>query len=259
MRQGDAEGSMTAARRAIALAEGLNTRHPRNAVYSEKLSHAYMRLGQAQNVAAERSGSLPASLEVLATYQTALNVLMVAGPPTEKRWRERQASTYFYIGYALRNLGNLIGDASYYCRGLESAIQGDAIKVEMAAANPDPPALRRLAGGKADLGIFRWKCSSDLSGAMQDMRAALAGFEENAARDPLNLEAKRDIAGAHLNIGLILGEAGHNREALNENRIALAMYERFARGDPSSREDKGYIATLRARIAVLAANTKQAE
>jgi hypothetical protein len=69
----------------------------------------------------------------------------------------------------------------------------------------------------------------------------------------LNLEAKRDVANAHLNIGLILGEAGQNREALAEDRIALTMYEEFARGDPSNQENEGYIAGLRARIAALAA------
>jgi hypothetical protein len=52
-------------------------------------------------------------------------------------------------------------------------------------------------------------------------------------------------------MGMILGEAGRWKEALESDRQALAIYESVSRTDPDSQEDAHYVATMRARIAAL--------
>jgi hypothetical protein len=99
--------------------------------------------------------------------------------------------------------------------------------------------------------LLRWKCCGDLTGSLRDLRESRESLEKLAAADPENLEARRDIAGVHSLIGQVLGEAGRTREALGASLKALIAYEELARADPSSMEDAGYIAKLKARITVL--------
>ena len=250
-RQGNAEGAIAAARKAIATAEILTARYPGNAAYSEMLAHAYMRLGQAQHIAGRQSGSLDEFRQVLASYRKSLAILEAAGPNAGSLLQERISAVYFHIGYALRELGDRTGDVAYYQQALDYSIKGEAINRLHRAANPAPTDLRSLADSAADVGLLRWKCCRDLAGALRDEHEALAGFRRNADREPQNLEARRDVADANRNIGLILGEANRRREALEADAQALAIYEELGRADPTSQENKAYITAVQARIAAL--------
>lgn len=250
MRQKNAEGSMAAARQAIAATEALSERYPQNTAYREKLSTAYRRLGQGQHVAAAQSGSVAGFQQVLASYRKSLAILEAAGPHIEESWQARLSSAYFYIGYALLELGDRTGEASYYRQALDSQLKGGAINRMLAAVRPEPN-RRNLGDGLADIGSTRWKCCRDLVGAMRDVREALKEFRKIADAEPHNLEAQRDVANAYQDIGMILGEAGRRREALEADRKALAIYEELGRADPTSGENAGNIATVRGRIAAL--------
>lgn len=253
MRQRNAEGAGAAARKAIAMSETLMTRYSANAAYIEKVSHAYMRLGQAQFVAAQQSGSLSEFQQVLASYRRSLAVLEAAGR-NDPSWQSRISAMHFYIGYPLRELGDRTGEVSYYQQALDSSRKGDAINRQLAAANPNQANLRNLADGLTDIGQLRWKCCRDLAGALRDEYEALAGFQKNSDRDPRNLEARRDVANAFRDLGLVLGEAGRRPEALGADRKALAIYQELDRSDPSSQENNRYIVDVQVRIAELQGN-----
>src|SRR5439155_16381469 len=96
MRQKRADAAIAAANRAIALAQALTERDPRNSVFTERLSNAYLRLGQAQNVAAQQHGSIAEEWQVLATYKKAVRILEAAGPHAEPFWQARLGALYFY-------------------------------------------------------------------------------------------------------------------------------------------------------------------
>jgi tetratricopeptide (TPR) repeat protein len=158
---------------------------------------------------------------------------------------------HFYVGYALRDLGDTTGDISYYRQALEEALKGDAINRLRVAADPSPANLRNMADGLGDIGFLRWKCCRDLAGALRDEQEALAGFQSNAARDPQNLEAQRDIGNTQGTLGRILEEAGHRLKALEWEHKALAMYEALYRADPGSAENSAYLRDTKAHIALL--------
>jgi serine/threonine protein kinase/tetratricopeptide (TPR) repeat protein len=252
MRQGNAERSMTSASRAISGAEVLTNRHPRDPVLNESLAHAYMRLGQAQDVAAGQSGSIAGEEQVLATYRKGLSVLESAGPFTESFWQARLASMYFYVAYPLLKLGERTGNVEYFKEALDSELQGNTIKQRLAAANPENVAYaRNLADGLGEIGLTRWRCCRDLAGALRDEQAARAGFERILDRDAQNREARRDVANAYQNLGLILGEAAQHAAALNANHKALVIYEDLDRADPTNDESHRQVSVVRARIAAL--------
>jgi eukaryotic-like serine/threonine-protein kinase len=250
-RQKKADGAIAAARQAITLEEPLHERDPHDAVSTERLSLAYMRLGQAQYVTAAQAGSLAGFQQVLATYRKSLVILEAAGPHAERFWQTSVSTKYFYIGYALLELGNRTDDLSYYRQALDSELKGDTINRKLAATNPEQATLRNLADGLADIGMLRWKCCRDLAASLRDEHEALAAFQRIAARDPQNLEARRDVANVYQDIGTVLGDAGRRREALEADRKALAIYEALGQTDPASAENAGYIADERARIAEL--------
>lgn len=250
-RQKKAAGATAAAQQAIALEEPSHQRDPRDAASSERLSRAYLRLGQAQYVAASQAGSLMGFQQVLATYRKSLAILEAAGPHDDRPWQTSVSTRHFYVGYALLELGDLTGDVSYYRQALDSELKGDAINRKLAAANPEQATFRNLADGLADAGKLRWKCCRDLAASLRDEHQALDAFQRIAERDVQNLEARRDVANVYWNLGMVLGEAGRRREALEADRQALAIYEVLAQADPSSAENAGYIANERERIAAL--------
>ena len=241
------------ARRAVATAENLAVRYPRDAAYTQNLAQAYSRLGQGLALAAGASGPAGALEDVLSAYRKALKILESNGPRTEESWLVQESGTCFYVAYALRELGNRTGEIAYYRQAVESALKGDAINRRLVTAHPAQSNHRRnLADGLTEIAFLRWKCCRDLAGALRDIHSALSGFGGIADQDPDNMEARRDIANAQKNLGWILGEAGQLKEALQANREALAIYEQVRGADPSSQEDAGYIAEVQSRIAALA-------
>jgi tetratricopeptide (TPR) repeat protein len=253
MRQHNAAESMAAASRAIGVIEPLARRFPNSAVYNEKLAHAYMRLGQGQNVAANQmAGSIPAVERVVATYKKALDILESGGPHDELFWQTRLSTIHFYTGYPLSTLAGLTGDVQYYQQALDSSLKGHAINLRLIAAKPDEvDYIRRLADGFTDVGGLRWKCCRDLTGALHDLEEARSGFEKLMDRDSHNLEARRDVANVYKNLGIILEEVHRSTEALAANRKALALYEELGLADPTNGENRGNLAEVRARIAAL--------
>jgi tetratricopeptide (TPR) repeat protein len=248
-RQGKADASMAAANRSISAAQVLMDRHPRDAFYNELLARAYTRLGEAQNVAATQSASIPAFQQVLATYRKTLAVLESDGAHDEPFWQIRLSTTYFFLSYPLRALGELSGDTAYFKEALESELKGDAINRRLVATNPnDLVYLRRMADGLYEIGLLRWRCCRDLAGALRDEEAARDGFQRLLARDAEDVEARRDVANAYSTLGLILGEAGQRSAALEADHKALAVYEQIDRADPTDEENRRYLAELRARM-----------
>ena len=252
MRQGRADASMASANRAITAAQALTERHPRDAVFNEMLAHAYMRLGEAQDVAVRHAGAIPGYQQVLATYRRALTVLQSAGPHDEPFWQVRVSTIHFHVSYPLQWLGERTGEAEYFKDALESALKGDAINRQLVARDPeDVASLRRLADGLTEIGLLRWRCCRDLAGALRDEEVARDGFQHIVDRDTQNLEARRDLAHAYNSLGIILGEADQRSAALDANRAALAIYDRIDRADPTDDENRRYLSEVRARIAAI--------
>jgi tetratricopeptide (TPR) repeat protein len=220
----------------------------------EELARVTQYLGQAQSQMADQSRSVSGFQQALETYQKALAIHTSAGPQASESWQRGLSIRYQYIGYALMSLGDCTGDVSYYQRALDAALKRNEISRSLASSHsgqPDAAITRALADDLCMIGLLRWKCCRDLSGALRDLRESRERFERLAAADPKNLEARRDVASAFARTGEVLADAARKAEALSASREALTIYEELARADSSSMENAGYIAQVRARIAGL--------
>jgi non-specific serine/threonine protein kinase/serine/threonine-protein kinase len=255
MRQQQAAPCIEAARRAIAILGALAAREPNNPTFTLKLARAHLRLGQGQAIAAHQSGLLTEFQNVLASYRKALAILESRGPQTASpepshSWQSTLRTMYFYVAYALADLGDRAGDLSYYRQALDSARKGDEINRRLTAADPSQPNRRDLNDGLLNIARYRWKCCRDFA-ALDDVKTAIAGFQTIADQDPQNLEALRDVANAYGGLGVVFGESSRRKEAVGAYRKALALYESVSRADPNSREDVQYVANVRAQIAAI--------
>jgi tetratricopeptide (TPR) repeat protein len=250
VRQGKAEDAILVLRRASEQAEALYARH-HDFSHAQKLSLSDNDLASALGLAGDQTRSVATLLEGLAISRKSLEVLEAAGPRSEESWQVSLASRHFRVGYALLGLGDWTGDRSYYTQALDIQLKGDAVMRALAASNPERPHRRELADDLMNIALSRWRCCSDLAGAMRDVHEAQVSFIRLAAEEPNNLEALRDAANSYMTTGEILGQAGRRPEALEMNRKAVAVYEELGRADPASAENATFLASARARIAAL--------
>jgi tetratricopeptide (TPR) repeat protein len=169
--------------------------------------------------------------------------------------RTSLAPKYFYVGYALRDLGDRTGDLRYFNEALQVSLKGYALYTELASTDPNPGRLRNVADGLADVGILRWKCCRDLTAALRDLQDSAQRFQGMADHDPLNLEGLRDVADVNEKLGVVLAEARRRSEALAAYRKALSIYEDLGHRDPTSRENAGHIKGVRAGIVAVEASS----
>jgi non-specific serine/threonine protein kinase/serine/threonine-protein kinase len=235
----------------VQAAEALRAKFPTDPANVLNLSRAYLDLGLALAVKANQSKSVEDFQQVLDNYQKSVEIQEALGPSPDPDNQTKLAPKYFYVGYALRDLGDRTGDVTYYQRALEVSLKGFAIYNELASADPTLLNRRNVADGLSDIGLLRWKCCRQLTGALRDLEEARKNFEGIAAGDAQNLEARRDVADVNQKIGLVLAESGRREGALATNRKALALYQELGRADPTSGENAGYIKAILARIAAL--------
>jgi serine/threonine protein kinase len=250
-RQKSVAGAVEAVTRAVDTMTIVCARAPDNLQYRAELSRAYAALAEAQQVAAEQSGSIDQFQQVLATSIKSLEILETAGRHEEDFWLYALASRHFRVGYAFTELGNRTDDRSYYQRALEIQLKGDAVMRELARMHPEQRRDRELADDLMNIGLSRWKCCDDFDGATRDLRESLDSFRRLADADPHNLEAKRDVGNAWLTLSAVLTEAGRRQEALAISRTALDIFDELDRADPDSRENADFMETARKRIAAL--------
>lgn len=91
----------------------------------------------------------------------------------------------------------------------------------------------------------------DLDGALHDLEEARGGFQKIADRDSDNLEARRDLGDIYKNRAKLLDESHRSTEAADAYRKALAIYQEFARTDPTNGENRQSLDDVSARIASL--------
>jgi eukaryotic-like serine/threonine-protein kinase len=238
------------AQRAATIAEAGRKREPLNEPYRFRLSKAYVTLGMASAMVAKKTKSVSALQQALSYYRRAISIQEEGGPP-DKAELKLLGPKYFYAGYALRDLGSLTGDVSYYREALVLSLKGEKLYRATFAADPIALNRRNVSDGLADIGLLRWQCCHDLDGAMRNFSEAAHTFEALAAAETADMEARRDIADVCGKMGAVLGEAGRRTRALQADHKALNIYQELARLDPSSGENAGYISAVTSHIEML--------
>jgi tetratricopeptide (TPR) repeat protein len=76
--------------------------------------------------------------------------------------------------------------------------------------------------------------AKDLSGALENAGRSLAAFEALSSADPLNAQARRELAFSHNQNGDLLWGSGRTAEALEHYRKAVAIYEALSAADPGN-------------------------
>lgn len=87
------------------------------------------------------------------------------------------------------------------------------------------------------------RCLTEPAGCPRDL-------QDSSAKDPQDLELRRDVAGVEQSLAKVLAESGRKVEAVRIGRQALEILE-LQRGDPTDRENAQKVEELRAQIANL--------
>lgn len=130
---------------------------------------------------------------------------------------------------------------------MDAQLRGHEINRTIAGAHPGQPS-RQLADGLLSTASGRWTCLRDFDGAMTDLRQALDIFERLATADPQNMEARRDLANAYWELGVVLGEAGRRNQGLTASRKSLAIVQELDRADPASAENTAMLEAVQMQL-----------
>jgi tetratricopeptide (TPR) repeat protein len=93
---------------------------------------------------------------------------------------------------------------------------------------------RLLANTYQNDGEYR-SFRNDSRGALESFRKQLALNERSMADDPLNAQAREDLAYANARIGDLLAESGASVQALPYRESALTLYRRMTADTPDNR------------------------
>ncbi|MDX2029959.1 MAG: serine/threonine-protein kinase [Blastocatellia bacterium] len=252
---GDTEGAIQSYRKALSIRERLA-----GDAAQLRLAATHDRLGQALQATGDRTAAIEIHRRALAIAEGQ------AGPKA----REAAATSYSYLGFCLVAVGRLdeaddayrkatainrdmlradpndsaarrrlaviqfrIGNLLFVRQEMDGAIDAYATALpvfEEMARNPnDAWARRELAQIQADFAIA-YSRKGDQTRALSLARQALAMRQTLSAADPVNMQARRDLAIAHMYLGQLLSQRREAQATNEEMKAAVAIFESLVAG-----------------------------
>lgn len=229
-------------RQAIALLEPLLRRTPVATTDRYGVSDALIDLGDAL-AAADDQWSAARISAARDAYARALVVRtsLLAAAPRDPSALHAMSTAYTRLGYAASSLALVTGDTSQLTRSLESHRNAHALSHRLMLAEPGNPAnRRRVADGWMDIAQVE-QLRGDLGPALAAFDSAGPIFRSLAEADPANVEARRDLAYFHENLGGLLLVTHAPARAMREERAALALLRQIQHADRASVEEYYHI------------------
>lgn len=222
---------------AVALGDTLVRADPRNPEYQRDLSDALIYLGDAL-AASDDHWSRERILSAKVQYGRALamrkQLLTLGSSPATQR---ALSSAYNRMAYTGSSLFKVTGVVEELKSALANHRASQRIRLALLAANPESALDRRLVADG-------WMDIAQVQQTMGDTREAMTTFEQAgplfqalAQADRANMEARRDLAYFHENIGDALSAARQGGTAADHERIAIAMLEAIQHSDSGSNEE----------------------
>jgi serine/threonine protein kinase len=166
------------------------------------------------------------------------------------------ATTHNRLGEMARRTGDLHA-------ALEHQRRGFAFISDWIAKHPKANPQGLWITGYVRLGAALLH-KGDLEEALEANQQALRINEEQAASNPINIDARRGLISRHQGVAAVLGDPddlnlGRPDEALMHFRKALALAEELAAIDPNNAQDKRAVARGAMYVAMMLRDSKPAE
>jgi non-specific serine/threonine protein kinase/serine/threonine-protein kinase len=217
---GDASGALGSYRKALALQESLVAAEPGNRAVLPDLVRTLRGIGDVQLMMRD----VPAAL---ATFGRAITVAEQLAADGGDRGAARELATlHTRVAEALNQLGDRP-------RGWASLQQAIAILKLLAQDVADVDSRRALARSYKAAGALR-ASAGDLTRSLALVGEALRLNQALAARDPLNMTIRNEVAMSHFELGLAYLRASNPAAALASLRRAEAITASMAREDASN-------------------------
>jgi tetratricopeptide (TPR) repeat protein len=211
-------------------------------VLQRELATAYLRVGDVQG--RPYASNLGHTQDALASYHKALKILetMSAISNSDRDLQQGLATIYERIG----NIQLRKGD---FNEAFERNSHALTIRTELVAADPHNKSYRReMADSLLYVGdALQVKCPelACLQEALADQQRALQMRQAFAAEDPLDADAKRAVAQAHMRIGFRLStlndftkEPDYLRQWLEHDRATLAITRELVAANRTNAVDR---------------------
>ena len=219
-------------RKAMAIRENLVEIEPANSEYRRLFADSQRRVGDALGNAMNLNGSdenlLLAQIENYRRALAAHEELFKLNPQGAAESRA-VAITHQRIGSALNLLGEQTADVERFREA--SAHHRRALEVWV-AANPTDAEGRFPAGQYKHLGTSQSNLG-EITGALANYDRARPIFQRLAAKDPNNVEYRRELAYLNFETAAALTKAGDDAAAAVNYRQGLAIFEQLAAADPA--------------------------
>jgi eukaryotic-like serine/threonine-protein kinase len=208
---------------------------PEAELSSEELFRRATALSQIGDVRIEQ-GKLEAALPPI-EESLALSKQLVARDPQNAQWQLGLGASHYYIGAVLMNRGEPRG-------ALEHWEAYHSIARALVAQDPSNTRYRsELFMAGSNLGAA-YQAQGELESARARFDDALKAAASLAATDSKS-EAQTNLAYAHNQLGLVLGQLGQLNESREQLRQEVALREKLLAADPKNAEHKLRLGTSR--------------
>ena len=208
---------------------------PEAELSSEELFRRATALSQIGDVRIEQ-GKLEAAMEPI-QESLALSKQLVARDPQNAQWQLGLGASHYYIGAVLMNRGEPRG-------ALEHWEAYHSIASALAAKDPVNTRYRsELFMAGSNLGAA-YQAQGELESARARFDDALKAAASLAATDSKS-EAQTNLAYAHNQLGLVLGQLGKLDASREQLRQEVVLRERLLAADPKNAENKLRLGTSR--------------
>ena len=230
-------------RLAAALGDTLVRMQPTSELYQRELSDALTYLGDAL-AASDDQWSADRIRAARDSYSRALGIRqrLAARGTMSPALQRGLISAYNRMGYTGSSLWKVTGDISELRGAFLNHEQSERIRIALLSADPGNAANRRLvADGWMDIAQVQQELG-DVPGALASFDSAGPVFQSLADADRANVEARRDLAYFHENVGGVLSDARQFSLAVQHERIAVSMLLGLQHADVASKEEYFHIA-----------------
>ena len=223
---GDQAGDLLNQQKAVAVFETLAASEPTNIESRLNLVRGYNYLAIATLDSAIASDSVQLHQKALQSHHQAIATVEAVSKtdPANRELRRQVASTYLRIGYTLRSMDDMTGDLSNYPVALEYDRKAQTIFDNLSASEPTNILYRRhTADARLSTGHSQLRLGH-ATAALETFRQAFSTFEALVEVDPLDVQARHDLADTCRNIAEALVMTHDWKDALAYARKALALY-----------------------------------
>jgi eukaryotic-like serine/threonine-protein kinase len=244
---GDTAGALASYRKAVSTYDALGAATSGDPAFRRELALACQRLSEILSATGDTKGALAQARRSLQLLEQPVDPASPGEEPRAAELGRELAASYSRVGDLLSATGDTAGALEHRRRSL-------AVMEAVAAIAPDEiDTIRQLAIAHSKLGNQlgnpNYPNVNDVTGALDHLERAVAGFRKGLGAHPSNAIFRRNLAIASSNVADVLRALDRPADALARQREALASFEALAAADPANAAAKNDVAISVSKVA----------